>query len=191
MDRNDLNSLACEIHAQAMEKGFWDVEDAMVKHIAKMHSELSEALQEDRMGHPMLYVDDIDALDRITDPALFDGRKPEGIAAELADFVMMAMDLMCNIFVDTGTLSEGFLNYVRCECRDLCSRMKLYSLVLCLHGHISAGWKGDYNVDETDLIIMITTVELWLEQRGVDLWQVVRLKLDYNKNRPALHGRKY
>ena len=88
----DLNKLADELHAAAVEKGFWAVDDAEEKHVAKMHSELSEAVQEDRCGRPLLYVDDIEVVDRITNPAMFDGRKPEGVAAELADFVMMVLD---------------------------------------------------------------------------------------------------
>lgn len=191
MNKVELNELAREIHAQAVEKGFWDVEDAMVKHIAKMHSELSEALQEDRMGHPMLYVDDIDALDRITDPALFDGRKPEGIAAELADFVMMALDLMNNLFFDAGELWETYKDEIRESMRTMCSGMQLYSIVCGEHGNLSSAIKGIWDVDGISLIHMILTVELWLEQRGVDLWQVISLKLTYNKSRPALHGRKY
>ena len=46
----DLNKLAAEIHEAAVKKGFWSVEDAEAKHIAKMHSELSEAVQADRAG---------------------------------------------------------------------------------------------------------------------------------------------
>lgn len=191
MNKVELNDLARDIRAQAAEKGFWDVEDAMVKHIAKMHSELSEALQEDRMGHPMLYVDDIDALERITDPALFDGRKPEGIAAELADFVMMTLDLMHQVFFDAGELWETYKDEIRESMRTMCSEMPLYSLVCGEHGNLSSAIKGKWDCDGIGLIHMILTAELWLEQRGVDLWQVIRLKLEYNKSRPALHGRKY
>ena len=196
MDRNGLNSLACEIHALAVEKGFWDVEDAMAKHIAKMHSELSEAIQEDRMGHPMLYVDDIDVLEHITDPALFDGRKPEGIAAELADFVMMALDLFAKESYDFG------LAYLSCKdsveaIRSEYVERPLYEMVLLGHEVISyAHYLAVGDCDEympwTEVAIpCIIAFEVWLNARGVDLWQVIRLKLDYNKNRPALHGRKY
>ena len=188
MDRNGLNSIACEIHAQAVEKGFWDVEDAMAKHIAKMHSELSEALQEDRMGHPMLYVDDIDALDRITDPALFDGRKPEGVAAELADFLMMALDYAEEIGLNIAEINL-------CGCDGLINdygREPLYKFVVCMHGYLMYAFNGtDKNYIAQTIALMIASVKRWLEQRGVDLWQVVRLKLEYNKSRPALHGRKY
>ena len=188
MDRNGLNSLACEIHAQAVEKGFWDVEDAMAKHIAKMHSELSEALQEDRMGNPMLYVDDIDALDRITDPALFDGRKPEGVAAELADFVMMTLDLAEDIGLNISEISlRGYGGIINDHGRE-----PLYRFVVIMHDRLMyAVYGSETNYKAIQFKVMISCVNRWLEQRGVDLWQVVRLKLTYNKSRPALHGRKY
>lgn len=196
MDRNGLNSLACEIHAQAVEKGFWDVEDAMAKHIAKMHSELSEAIQEDRMGHPMLYVDDIDVLERITDPDMFDGRKPEGIAAELVDFVMMALDLFAKESYDFGFAYLNCMESVE-NIRYEFAERPLYEMVLL--GHEAVSYAHYLSVGDCAECIPWTQVaipcviafEVWLNARGVDLWQVVRLKLEYNKSRPALHGRKY
>ena len=199
MNWNELNELAHEIHAQAVEKGFWDVEDAMAKHIAKMHSELSEALQEDRMGNALLYVDDIDVLDRvieITDPALFDGRKPEGIAAELADFVMMALDLFAKESYDFGYAYLSCKDSVEAIRREFAER-PIYEMVLLGHeavsyAHYLSVGDGVECIPWTEVEIpCIIAFEVWLNARGVDLWQVIRLKLDYNKNRPALHGRKY
>lgn len=56
--------------------------------IALCHSELYEALEEYRAGRPMEYVDDTETCERITDPAQFNGRKPEGIAVEMADCII-------------------------------------------------------------------------------------------------------
>ena len=36
----DLKNLAAEIHEAAVKRGFWDIEDAEEKHLAKMISEL-------------------------------------------------------------------------------------------------------------------------------------------------------
>lgn len=191
MVKNELNELAHDIHAEALEKGFWDVDDAMVKHIAKMHSELSEALQEDRMNHPMLYVDDIDALDRITDPALFDGRKPEGIAAELADFVMMALDMMVLMGINVGKIGEDFAYTLTSYYEPKGIGIKLPRLIHILHGGLSSATIHIPYVDWNCLLNLVSIIDIWLIQHDVDLWQVVRLKLDYNKSRPALHGRKY
>lgn len=34
-------------------------------------------------------------------------------------------------------------------------------------------------------------VRVWLKARGIDLWQVICLKMEYNRSRPKLHGRLY
>lgn len=188
----ELNKLAQEIHAAAVEKGFWNVEDAMEKHIAKMHSELSEALNEDRMDRPMLYVDDIAVSEPVTDIHRFDGRKPEGIAAELADFVMMALDYTARASMDVDGIIGPKRNIMRSEMYYDYESMPLYKLVLFCHYALDKTSSPDCRSDiQAGVQIMIHGVELWLEQRGVDLWQVIRLKMEYNKSRPPLHGRKY
>lgn len=181
----DLNKLAAELHAAAVEKGFWDVEDAELKHIAKMHSELSEALQEDRCGRPMLYVDDIEVMDRITDPAMFDGRKPEGVAAELADFVMMLLDLIVQLkcVVPEGHPNEWLedtLDY------DELRSTGIWTLVCALHAEMCDLM---YNMRMAHRPIVM--INEWLSARGVDLLEIIRLKMEYNRSRPRLHGRLY
>lgn len=41
-----------EVHENAREKGFWDADRSDAEAIALMHSELSEALESIRKGHP-------------------------------------------------------------------------------------------------------------------------------------------
>lgn len=188
----DLNKLAQEIHEAAVKKGFWDVEDAENKHIAKMYSELSEALQEDRMDRPMLYVDDIEIGDISTNPADFDGRKPEGIAAELADFVMMVLDFAAAIGLDVQSIIDLADKEFRGFALNDYKEMPLYKLVLECHSALTEATLLKKITDLfTGMCIMICGVNMWLEQRGIDLWQVIRLKMEYNKARPPLHGRKY
>ena len=182
----DLNKLAQELHEAAVAKGFWDVEDAEIKHIAKMHSELSEAIQEDRCGRPMLYVDDIEVMDRITDPAMFDGRKPEGVAAELADFVMMMLDLCAKeeYRFPSGNPHEWLLYS---ECNDDALRVcGLWTLVCALHAEMC---ELVYNPNVAPKAICM--VSEWLRVHGVDLLEIIRLKMEYNRSRPKLHGRLY
>ena len=189
----DLNKLAEELHAAAVEKGFWDVEEAEIKHIAKMHSELSEAVQEDRCGRPMLYVDDIEVADGITDPAQFDGRKPEGVAAELADFVMMVLDFCSQVKLDPARVLHG-IDYeaYRSKMYADVKSMSLPEFVLMQHRAIDDLTYPE-SIQAMGGVLLATTygVQLWLEIRGYDLWQVIRLKMEYNRSRPALHGRLY
>ena len=183
----DLNKLAAELHDAAVEKGFWAVDDAEEKHVAKMHSELSEAVQEDRCGRPMLYVDDIEVMDKITDPAQFDGRKPEGVAAELADFVMMVLDWAKARDEMIASPSEVFVSGNADDITDAL----LPHLVNNLHEGIALVHNDWVPCPAVQFAFMTHFVDLWLRARGVDLWQVVSLKMEYNKSRPKLHGRLY
>lgn len=190
----DLNKLAYELHSDAVARGFWDVDDALDKHFAKMHSELSEAMQEERCERPMLYVDDIEVPSgRITDINAFDDRKPEGIAAELADFVMMALDLWAQIEIDLNGVFLEEREMLRSDSYMQFKNMGVYKLALICHSMLGKIRKLEGTAATTLSAMAICTfgIELWLEQRGVNLWDVVQLKMAYNKNRPKLHGRKY
>ena len=189
----DFDKLAAELHADAVERGFWDVPDSMIKHVVKMHSELSEAVQEDRCDRPLLYVDDIEVPERITDIGAFDGRKPEGIAAELADFVMMALDMFAETEVTLNNVLTPVRDTGKSDLYVMFMNMPLYSLALHCHDALCALISAD--TAPTDFaahaFTCIVGVELWLEPRGVNLWDVIRLKQEYNRSRPKLHGRKY
>lgn len=181
----NLNKLAAELHEAAVQKGFWDVEDAEIKHIAKMHSELSEALQEDRCGRPMLYVDDIEVMDRITDPAMFDGRKPEGVAAELADFVMMVLDWAAARGIMLPDV-DAIFHYDSCV-----PDASLPELVRNMHEGVVTIDNGFIAREDVAFASIPYMVNEWLKARGIDLWQIVQLKMEYNRSRPKLHGRAY
>lgn len=172
----DLNKLAAEIHAAAVEKGFWDVEDAVEKHIAKMHSELSEAVQADRAG--IMY------------EVEHEGAKPEGVAAELADFAMMALDFQAQI---GGKVIEGFeaaAEDLKDDEEALCvsKETTLPAMVNEVHYIVS---RAVYEEKPALICGVVVIVEMWLYVRGYDLWQIIRAKMEYNKSRPKLHGRAY
>lgn len=173
----DLNKLAEEIHAAAVEKGFWDVEEALDKHVAKMHCEISEAVQADRMGN--MY-----EIER-------DGAKPEGVAAELADFVMMTLDL-----IETAGIADEALEYIPFADETI-EEMKIHTLSLPtiavgLHTSV-CNIVSDIPFDDKYIYaaVMIASPDAWLHARGYDLWEIIRQKMEYNKSRPKLHGRLY
>lgn len=182
----DLNKLAEELHAAAVDNGFWSVDDAEERHVAKMHSELSEAIQEDRCGRPLLYVDDIEIEARITDPAMFDGRKPEGVAAELADFVMMVLDWAKQRDETIASPDEVFSNNT-----DDIENASLPHFVNNMHEGIMLVHNDWVLRHDIQFAFIVHFVDLWLKARGIDLWQVIRLKMEYNRSRPKLHGRLY
>ena len=90
----NLNELSKEIHANAVEKGFWEGERNFGEQIALMHSELSEALEEYRDGKPNIYYKaNCGCMSGI-------GEKPEGIAIEFADTIIRILDTCAAMKID-------------------------------------------------------------------------------------------
>ena len=169
----DLKALSMELHAAAVEKGFWDVDDAPGKHIAKMLSELGEVVQADRAG--VMY--EIEHLNS----------KPEGVIAELADFAMMTLDLCAHI----GDVlpDEPIENWNTNEemAKEICE-LPAYQLV----GALVAELVGMADViDNTTFMNILYVIHEWVHGHGYDLWEIIRQKMEYNKLRPKLHGRDY
>ena len=77
---NDLNDFAEEVHALAMEKGWWDPAPSFPEVLALIHSEVSEALEEYRNGRLP------------TEVYTGNNGKPEGIPIELADVIIRVLD---------------------------------------------------------------------------------------------------
>ena len=173
MNKVNLPQLAQEIHAAAVEKGFWDVEDAIEKHCAKMISELGEVAQADRAG--VMY-----EIER-------DGGKPEGVVAELADFVMMTMDMYMHLL---GTFPSDDIETwnENAEAVKPLTELPVYMLV----GSLTSTFVALCHVcDNSPMLQIVYAVYKWLQARDYDLWEIIHQKMEYNKSRPALHGRAY
>lgn len=79
-----LNALATDVHETSVLKGWWSTEHdrnpGLV--LALVHSEVSEALEEWRNGHPLNQI--YKKFDSTT--------KPEGVPIELADVIIRVLD---------------------------------------------------------------------------------------------------
>lgn len=196
----NINALAAEAHANAVRHGFWAVPDVEERLIALLHCELSEAIQAEREEQPMFY-SICERWDGTTDKctlltlnvcaeypvdALTDNgkhcsyRKPDGIAVELADFVIRLLDYAAGNRIGIPRNRLILETY-----------SSLPALVNHLHFQINEVERHSKPLQGCIIADSINTVRAYLHEQGIDLWSVVREKMDYNKTRPALHGKKY
>lgn len=211
VNKPDLNELAQKIHADAVEHGYWDIKEPPTDtlegldeaNLAKIHCELSEAVEQDCKGFPMEWYycmnlgnargADSHCLERGKQDIACKGReccKPEGIAVELADFVIAFMDYCRHkriIFPEDG-------NRIAMD--------TLPKLVNFCHKNIthladSFGWgeimpevarKPYQNALAAEIIL---TVADFVQRQGWDFWGIVAEKMEYNKTRQRLHGKRY
>lgn len=102
-----INELTKDIHENALAHGWWDEPRSFGEFIALCHSELSEALEEDRKGAPMVYCEEYDEdycgygnCLEYRETCTCNGGKPEGIAVEMADCMIRILDWAGRMGVD-------------------------------------------------------------------------------------------
>ena len=104
-----ISELVNRAHDNAVKHGFWEPAPELGTAIALIHSELSEALEEEREGNAVMYFHDCVTGEAKTDVAELrddhSGRfKPEGLASELADVVIRTADLCGHLGIDLETV---------------------------------------------------------------------------------------
>jgi hypothetical protein len=104
-----LTELGRRIHGIARAKGFYDRPHNLVEHLALMHSEISEALEELRAApQPGLAI--------TTQHVYFHDdpkghEKPEGFVVELADALIRILDTLTYVGVDIDAIVQLKVDY--------------------------------------------------------------------------------
>lgn len=94
-----INEWAKEIHENAIKHGWWEGEKNFGEIIALCHSELSEALEEERADKPAVYTNEETK------------GKPEGKYIEMIDCIIRILDYLASENVDIEYLLSTKHNY--------------------------------------------------------------------------------
>ena len=106
----EINELVKKAHENAVNHGFWNPTPAFGTSIALIHSELSEALEEEREGNPDFWFKEINGF-KVSDMNEWRGEKPEGVAVELADAVIRIADLCGHLGIDLDAVIAEKMAY--------------------------------------------------------------------------------
>ena len=192
----NLNEFAKEIHENAKAHGFWDKPDTFDKICADTISELSEALREYEAGRPMEWhwdmkrVEDVDGCavyKKVVTEGFKEGRKPEGVAVEMADCAIYILDYLGykGYPIDEEKLRMG-------RDAETYKRLPYAFMKVCMH-IVDAHENEDVGMDEVyevwSLEHALSIILNWFKANDLDFEAIARRKHEYNKTRERLHGK--
>lgn len=196
----NLNEFAKEIHANACAHGWWDEPRPFDELCALMISELSEALEEARAGRPtewywdMKRAEDVDGClvyKKVVTEGFKEGRKPEGIAVEMADCAIRILDYLGSAEWDIEkTISE------KTDGSEDCKIVKRLPTAFMNASRLITNaweWIGLNAVELTTIPLVgaLLCILDWFKANDLDFEAIARRKHEYNKSRPYKHGKEF
>ena len=188
-----LSYYAKKCHQRAVAKGFWDEPHSVGHYLMLVVSELSEAVEADRIGKwAKLDPDTIDTLQRIAGAPYaqeFLREVKDRVEDEIADAVIRMLDLLGWMTKDRALSEKEVETDLGVSAFYIDGEMTLADALwpilqeVCCHCNMYA--------HRTAILYAIKSLELLCDHLGIDLMAHIDLKLKYNETRPALHGKKY
>lgn len=178
----DWNDLRISSYEDMKLKGFWNADmrrnkdDLAILFI----SELIEGFSELRKGRK------IDYIYAIENGAVVDweeGKKPEGPAVDIADFILRVADYCGAFNIENDPLKNSFLFRLP----QATDAYEAYKYVTFENFKGIIGWK-EGKINTSGLIVSVTRLLVLCEVFGIDIWKIVYGKKEYNKSRPNKHG---
>jgi hypothetical protein len=192
----NLSELAKEIHANNVAKGWYENPRHDEESIMLCITELAEATEEVRNASPEVYV--VDQFKEKHNVLFSEGRwhttggldvalynlKPEGNCVEIVDNVIRLLDLS---EWKEWDLSEGLTTS-----HDRIEEYKSYSPVrfhFSLVKSLVLLDNPEYRPSEVVAFILAKSCD-FIKSRGYDMFQLIDMKMSYNKNRSYKHNGK-
>ncbi len=183
--KQQLNALRDECYKIACEHG-WHDEKLSERHcLCLVITELSEAVEADRKGRHADLKSFNEAINGFACEIAFDGYIKDTVEDELADAAIRILDLAGMMGDDIG---EGF--------EDVCNRAKEADNFLEDEFYRRERFTESIYMIVDDIInegcdIAMFDLFLLADVMGFDLMEHIRLKMEYNKTRERLHGKRY
>lgn len=187
-----LNRYAKDCHQRSVAKGFWAEKHTVYHYLMLVISELSEAVEADRLGKwAKLDHDTIDTLQRIEGAPYaqeFLRLVKDTVEDEIADAVIRLLDLL-GCLLKGVDLTQEELNMVPAAYdSDTPPNMLTDALFVVISGLVYAISRDKEFIS---VLSPIKSLENLCDHLGIDLMTHIDLKLKYNATRPAKHGKKY
>lgn len=206
MQTLNLNQFAAQVHQNAVQHGWWEGERSIPTVRALMHTEIAEATEASRKNEPDYYHlcpfaggrcetqnvhDDNGPRCSTCTPAM---RKPEGVAVELIDFCIRAMDYLANeewFFHPSHDTPDKLIrfaleDYDDDDCEDV-TALAEGELADVLHALVAM---DRIMGDKMAIVDAIGITFAWVQARGLDPVQLMLEKHAYNLTRTYKHGGK-
>ena len=188
-----INRYAKDCHQRAVAKGFWDEVHSVGHYLMLVISELSEAVEADRLGKwAKLDHDTIDTLQRIEGEPfvqMFLNEVKDTVEDELADAVIRLLDLL-GYMLAGDELKSADLDKVRGSDVDRLPSEELTYILFWVTEEVCRLWRAELLRLE-GIPYAVKALEQLCDHLGIDLMSHIELKMKYNATRPALHGKKY
>lgn len=174
----DYKELSIRAHKNAVNHGFWDVEQHYEHYLMLVLTEIAEAVEGDRKGN---YFADAEAFEkyegRIPFDELFERYVKNTVEDELADVAIRLLDL-------------AGARKVRIVMKGLQWKFDKTSFTENAY-RLCQFLVSETTYIDAKIIIGIKYIERWAAHLGKNLeWHIVQ-KMRYNENRPCRHGKKY
>jgi len=213
------NSLAADIHQNAVNHGWWDRPRNVGGLLALVHSELSEALEEYRDDLPTLWhrcdvTEEGEAFvcDGEHSPCkqgfvtgkgskaafcVYKNPKPEGISVELADAAIRILDMFGQYGADVEKAIRRAVHTpdilaIPDRTADTPDVINYLHDTVSAASRVLSAYGPDYMIPDLFSRLALTLVAIfkWMADNGADVERTVRVKHEYNKTRPYRHGGK-
>lgn len=211
----NLNEFIQQVHDNAVRHGWHESKPSISEDIALIHSEFSEALEEARVGNPMVYRNCLEGVpydeaapccpESVADCLNYErrmecehrGEKPEGIAVELMDGVIRILDLYGqNGITFTRSTVQQIVRATKQANPLLNKQTPLVEIIAAAHSLTAKA--GDLMLMGVAPKVALGALEAcaglvmwWVDAHGENPEKILEEKHQYNLTRPYKHGKKF